>query len=238
MKRLCALFLTVLFLSACAPKSAPEGSGSESASQPDPSASSSQQQEETMEPAMALTDLGVTLENYPRINGSTSTLGIVQAVYEGAGGNMQDENYPWEPLRTVPSYEALINGEVDLILVPYASPAVREQAQQAGVELEYSQVAAEALIFIPQGQHRRQHYRRPGAGDLPPQRHLQLERAGRARPGPGAHLPQRRQRKPVPDGQPDSERPGHGPHHPGELCGAHHGGPAGAGGLLPQRRHV
>ena len=74
MKRLCALFLTVLFLSACAPKSDPEGSGSESTSQPDPSASSSQQQEETMEPAMALTDLGVTLENYPRINGSTSTL--------------------------------------------------------------------------------------------------------------------------------------------------------------------
>lgn len=146
MKRLCALFLTVLFLSACAPKSAPEGSGS--MFQPDPSASSSQQQEETMEPAMALTDLGVTLENLPRMNGSTSTLGIVQAVYEGAGGNMQDENYPWEPLRTVPSYEALINGEVDLILVPYASPAVREQAKQAGVELEYSQVAAEALIFI------------------------------------------------------------------------------------------
>lgn len=146
MKRLCALFLTVLFLSACAPKSDPEGSGS--TSQPDPSASSSQQQEETMEPAMALTDLGATLENYPRINGSTSTLGIVQAVYEGAGGNMQDENYPWEPLRTVPSYEALINGEVDLILVPYASPAVREQAKQTGVELEYSQVAAEALIFI------------------------------------------------------------------------------------------
>jgi len=40
MKRLCALFLTVLFLSACAPKSDPEGSGS--TSQPDPSASSSQ----------------------------------------------------------------------------------------------------------------------------------------------------------------------------------------------------
>lgn len=146
MKRLCALFLTVLFLSACAPKSAPEGSGS--TSQPDPSASSSQQQEETMEPAMALADLGVTLDNLPKMNGSTSTLGIVQAVYEGAGGNMQDENYPWEPLRTVPSYEALINREVDLILVPYASPAVREQAKQAGVELEYSQVAAEALIFI------------------------------------------------------------------------------------------
>ena len=78
MKRLCALFLTVLLLSACAPKSAPEGSGS--MFQPDPSASSSQQQEETMEPAMALTDLGVTLENLPRMNGSTSTLGIVQAV--------------------------------------------------------------------------------------------------------------------------------------------------------------
>lgn len=146
MKRLCALFLAVLVLSACAPKG--ELKGSQSASQPDPSTSSSQPQEETMEPAMALTDLGVTLENYPRIDGSTSTLGIVQAVYEGAGGQMEDKNYPWEPLRTVPSYEALINGEVDLILVPYASPAVREQARQAGVELEYSQVAAEALIFI------------------------------------------------------------------------------------------
>ena len=44
MKRLCVLFLTVLFLSACAPKTALEGSGNESTSQPDPSTSSSQQQ--------------------------------------------------------------------------------------------------------------------------------------------------------------------------------------------------
>lgn len=146
MKRLCALFLTALFLTACAPKTDP-GSGSQSGSQ-SPSASSGSSQGETMEPAMALSDLGVTLENYPRINGATSTLGMVQAVYEGAGGSMKDESYPWEPLRTVPSYEALIDGELDLILVPYASPAVREQARQAGVELEYSQVAAEALIFI------------------------------------------------------------------------------------------
>ena len=124
MKRLCVLFLTVLFLSACAPKTALEGSGNESTSQPDPSTSSSQQQEETMEPAMALTDLGVTLENYPRINGSTSTLGIVQAVYEGAGGNMQDENYPWEPLRTVPSYEALINGEKGCAIIQLFQSAV------------------------------------------------------------------------------------------------------------------
>lgn len=32
--------------------------------------------------------------------------------------------------------------------MPYASPEVRRQAEEAGVELEYTQVAAEALIFI------------------------------------------------------------------------------------------
>ena len=100
MKRLCALFLTALFLTACAPKTDP-GSGSQSGSQ-SLSASSGSSQGETMEPAMALSDLGVTLENYPRINGSTSTLGMVQAVYEGAGGSMKDESYPWEPCVPVP----------------------------------------------------------------------------------------------------------------------------------------
>ena len=93
--------------------------------------------------------LGVTPDNYPRIDGSTSTLGMVRAIFENVYGESFDEDdYPQQASKTVPSYDMLIKGDVDLILVPYASPEVRQQAEDAGVELEYAKVAAEALIFI------------------------------------------------------------------------------------------
>jgi len=95
--------------------------------------------------------LGITYEDYPRIDGSTSTLGLVRAVWRA----MVDEtsaafgaSYPEEAGKTVPSYHKLIDGEADLIFVPYASADVLQAAADAGVELEFHKVAAEALIFI------------------------------------------------------------------------------------------
>lgn len=134
------LLCLVLTLTACGPKD-PVPGAENSASV---AASSPQQESEhpAVNPEMAA--LGVTQENYPRIDGSTSTVEIARAIHQavyGHGGTAQ-------PSRTVPSYEKLIAGELDLILVPYASPEVRRQAREAGVELEYAQVAAEALIFI------------------------------------------------------------------------------------------
>lgn len=91
--------------------------------------------------------LGITAENYPQIDGSTSTHSIVSAIYRAMYG---EGAYPHPPQasKTVPSYHRLIDGEIDMILVPYASVDVLEQAKRAGVELEFHQVAAEALIFI------------------------------------------------------------------------------------------
>ena len=56
--------------------------------------------------------------------------------------------FPQKASKTVPSYALLIGGEVDLIFVPYASEEVLQSAAEAGVELEFHKVAAEALVFI------------------------------------------------------------------------------------------
>lgn len=92
---------------------------------------------------------GLRMGNYPRINGSTSTLEIVQRLY----GTMHDGDYNWydypaEPVKTVPAYEKLIDGELDLIFVPDASADILRLAKEKGVELEFKKVALEALVFI------------------------------------------------------------------------------------------
>lgn len=92
-------------------------------------------------------ETGINNENYPRIDGSTSTLKIVQALYRefiGDGG----PDFPESASKTVPSYRKLIDGEVDMIFVPYASEDVLNEAKSKNVELEFYPVAAEALIFI------------------------------------------------------------------------------------------
>ncbi|EHQ89631.1 PstS family phosphate ABC transporter substrate-binding protein [Desulfosporosinus youngiae] len=94
--------------------------------------------------------LGITALNYPIIDGSTSTLSIVQSVYRAMYGEeaADTDGYPTKASKTVPSYHRLIDGKADMILVPYASADVLEEAENAGVELEFHKVAAEALIFI------------------------------------------------------------------------------------------
>lgn len=91
---------------------------------------------------------GITHENYPKIDGSTSTLGLVETINSAMYKSDLNNNYPREASKTVPSYKRLINGEVDLIIVPSASLDVLNLAKEAGVELEFEPVVLEALIFI------------------------------------------------------------------------------------------
>jgi len=95
--------------------------------------------------------IGITAENYPRIDGSTSTFPLVQGIYERMFLSTKDGGWPGLPekaSKTMKSYELLINGDVDLILVPDPSKEVEEMAKSAGVELQYIPVGAEALVFI------------------------------------------------------------------------------------------
>ncbi|MCR1897921.1 substrate-binding domain-containing protein [Irregularibacter muris] len=92
--------------------------------------------------------LGITHENYPKINGSTSTLAMARAINKAIYKYDENDHFPKIASKTVPSYKLLIEGEVDMILVPYASSDVLALAEDAGVELEFYPIAAEALVFI------------------------------------------------------------------------------------------
>jgi len=95
---------------------------------------------------------GITSANYPRIDGSTSTGQIVWSIFNAMVDLIDDTDrppfFPWTPSKTVPSYEKLIAGEVDLILVPYASQDVLAKAEAAGVKLSFTPFVAEALVMI------------------------------------------------------------------------------------------
>ena len=91
---------------------------------------------------------GISHDNYPKIDGSTSTLDLSREINMSMYKSEENENFPSQASKTVPSYKLLIDGDVDLIIVPYASQDVLNLAKVAGVELEFMPVVAEALIFI------------------------------------------------------------------------------------------
>jgi len=121
-----------------------------------------------LKPSDFALSMGITAENYPIIDGSTSTFPLVQGVYTKMFRPMTEGSHPifpmyladrdevlWgyegipeTPSQTMPSYEKLIAGEVDLILVPDPSEEAKRKAAAAGVELEYIPVGVEALVFI------------------------------------------------------------------------------------------
>lgn len=118
-----------------------------------PSGQSAAPQAITLIPSEDAAAIGITAENYPRIDGSTSTLPLVQGIYKRMFLQSDNKEDRWPGLpenasRTMKSYELLINGDVDLILVPDPSKEVEEMASSAGAELEYIPVGAEALVFV------------------------------------------------------------------------------------------
>ena len=118
-----------------------------------PAAQSATPQAITLTPSEDAASIGITAENYPRIDGSTSTLPLVQGIYKRMFLPSDNKGDRWPGLpekasKTMKSYELLINGDVDLILVPDPSKEVGEMAESAGTELEYIPVGAEALVFI------------------------------------------------------------------------------------------
>ena len=107
-----------------------------------------------MVPTEVANELGITKENYPRIDSSTSTFSLVQSLYWKMFTFVDYDDYdarigpPQAPAKTIPSYKGLIAGDVDLIIVPDPSQEVRELEKKSGVELEYIQIGVEGLVFI------------------------------------------------------------------------------------------
>jgi len=96
-------------------------------------------------------------KNYPKIDGSTSSLPIVQEIYkaifkpETIDGEEVWSGLPMSASKTIESYKLLIDGEVDMIIVSDPSEEVKALAAEKGVELEYTPICLEALVFINSG---------------------------------------------------------------------------------------
>lgn len=88
-----------------------------------------------------------SMENYPRIDGSTATLPLAEAFKSNfTGTDIKEVNVTHS--KTHNAYVNLINGETDLILVTYPSEEELQLAQQNGVELEIVPIVREAFVFF------------------------------------------------------------------------------------------
>lgn len=88
-----------------------------------------------------------TMENYPRIDGSTATLPLAEAFKADFTGTDIKE-VEVKHSKTHNAYVNLINGEKDLILVTYPSEDELELAKQKGIELEIIPIVKEAFVFM------------------------------------------------------------------------------------------
>ena len=90
-----------------------------------------------------------TRENFPRLDGSTSTKPLGRAI---ASVLLGEERENVEDLvdfsRTTASFRALMEGRADLLIVAEPSPVVFEELDKKMVEITMEPFATDALIFV------------------------------------------------------------------------------------------
>ena len=133
MKRLFAMLFSLALLAGCAP-------GAEPAPIPTP--------EPTPTPTPA-EEFRFTRENFPRLNGSTSTIPLGQAVASVLLGESREAVADLTPFsRTTASYRALMNGEADLLLAAEPAQSIYEEKAASGFQWEMEPFATDALVFV------------------------------------------------------------------------------------------
>ncbi len=90
-----------------------------------------------------------TLESYPRVDGSTVTIPLSEALAAQLTGSTLEQVRPIiHHSKTHEAYLNLINRDVDLIFVTYPSIEEQQYAQNSGVELEIIPIVSEAFVFL------------------------------------------------------------------------------------------
>ncbi len=122
------------------PSSEPSSAVSESSVEPSQAASS--------EPASYAYEPFLTLEEYPKVDGSTATLPLMAKVLSRSCGIEEElaESYS-SANKTAQSWQNLSSGYVDLLLVYEAPDSVKEELEK-GPELEITPIGRDALVFI------------------------------------------------------------------------------------------
>lgn len=91
----------------------------------------------------------MTKENYPKVDGSTATLPLSQAVYQLATGASKEEaEADIIHTKTSNSYHRLMNGEVDLAFVYEPSEEVVQSMEESDTKLLMKPIGRDALVFM------------------------------------------------------------------------------------------
>lgn len=90
-----------------------------------------------------------TVDNYPRVDGSTVTIPLSEALMAKLTGKTIEEIRPYLlHSKTHQAYVNLIEGTKDLIFVTSPSEAELDYAEKKGIELEVIPITREAFVFL------------------------------------------------------------------------------------------
>ena len=90
-----------------------------------------------------------TRSNFPRLDGSTSTVPLGQAVASVLLGESRERASDVIHFsKTTPSYRALMNGEADVLLSAEPAPVVWAEKDDGGYDWNMAPFAIDALVFI------------------------------------------------------------------------------------------
>ena len=151
-----ALLLTVLpamlCLSGCAAAPANSANSSNSGSLPDGESGGQGTEQNTPGAPDAAQQTGqifASVEEYPLVDGSTAALPLMaQVLADTCGIPAEEAEVYCAASKTAQSWQKLIGGGADLLLVYEMPESVREYWQSSGVELEMTPIGRDALVFI------------------------------------------------------------------------------------------
>lgn len=94
-------------------------------------------------------EISFTRENFPRLDGSTATAPLGQAIAAVLLGESEDSvadliNFS----RTTESYRQLMQGNADLLIAAEPNATVFDEMEEAGFEIEMKPFANDALVFL------------------------------------------------------------------------------------------
>lgn len=90
-----------------------------------------------------------TRENFPRLNGSTSTVPLGTAVASVLLGEPREEVRDLIQFsKTTQSYRELMNGQADLLIAAEPAEVIWEEKSEAGFDWEMAPFAVDGLVFL------------------------------------------------------------------------------------------
>lgn len=94
-------------------------------------------------------ELKFTIENYPKVDGSTVTIPLSEAIASELTDLSLEEIRPYiKHNKTHEAYVNLINGKADIIFVTSPSEEELALAEEKGVDLEIVPIVSEAFVFL------------------------------------------------------------------------------------------